>query len=195
MYNTFISCQLDLHFQRTTTIKLSSKTNVCASECSHAVTVLRRLTICLPARHQHSSSFGDMTELNNEERHTQPLKTALNSRVPQNPTSAGQAARARRGEEGQKRSRKSSTIVIISPTDCAAACQWSETTGEHWAMRTGLPCPPQTPATVPKLTLATVYNPPHTIRQDIKVRNISLFSLELRKKKQDHLLTVLPTPS
>lgn len=44
-----------------------------------------------------------MTKLNNEERHTQPLKTALNSRVPQNPTSARQATRARWGGGTEKK--------------------------------------------------------------------------------------------
>lgn len=78
---------------------------------------------------------------------------------------------------------ESSTIVIISPTDYAAACQWSKTTREHWAKQTGLLCPPQTPTTVPKLTLATVYNPPHTIRPDIKVRETYLYFLWSKEKK------------
>lgn len=61
--------------------------------------------LCLPACYQHSSGFGDMTRLNNEERHTQPLKTALNSRVPQNSASA-RRQRGHGGEEGQKRRRE-----------------------------------------------------------------------------------------
>lgn len=95
-----------------------------------------------------------------------------------------------------KNAGESSTIVITSPTDYAAVCQWSETTREHWATQTGLLCPPQTPATVPKLTLATVYNPPHTIRPDIKVRETYLYFLwskeEKKKPQQDHLLALLP---
>lgn len=51
-------------------------------------------------------------------------------------------------------------------------------------MQTGLLCPPQTPATVPKLTLATVYNPPHTIRPDIKVRETYLYFLWSKEKKK-----------
>lgn len=104
------------------------------------------------------SSFGDMTKLYNKERHTEPLKTALNFRVPQNPTSAARAAQRGGTEKGE-----SSTIVIISPTNYAAACQWSKTAREHWATQTELLCPPQTPASISKLTIATVYNLPHTI--------------------------------
>lgn len=124
------------------------------------------------------SSFSDLTKLNNEERHTQPLKTGLNSRVPQNPTSAGHATKTKWGGGTKKKKKKgeSCTIVIISPTDYAA-CQWSKTTREHWAMQTRLLCPPKTPATVPKLTLATIYNPPHTIRQGIKVTETYLYFL------------------
>lgn len=116
-----------------------------------------------------------MTKLNNEERHTRPLTTALSSTVPKNPASAG-----RDEEEGQKKKKKGeiSSIVITSSSDYAAACQWSETTREQWGTQTELPCPPQTPTPVHKLTLATVYNPPHAIRQDIKVRETYLYFLE-----------------
>lgn len=141
--------------------------------------------IALPASCcRQSSSFSDMTKLNNEERHTQPLKTALNSRVPQNPTSAGEATRAGRGGgAGEKKRRKLYNCSYFSQR-LQTACQWSETTREHWATQTGLLCPPQTPAIVPKLTLATVYNPPHTIRQDIKVRETYLYFLWSKEKKK-----------
>lgn len=62
-----------------------------------------------------------MSKLNNEERHTQPLKTALNSRVPKNPTSAGQATRAGQAggseEKEEEKKGESSTIVVISPAE------------------------------------------------------------------------------
>lgn len=91
------------------------------------------------------------------------------------------------GRRNQKKRRKS-TIVIISPTDYAAACQWSKTAREQWATQTELLCPPQTPAPVYKLTLDTVYNPAHAIRQDIKVRETYLYFLESTEQKSNTLL-------
>lgn len=144
--------------------------------------------LCMSACDQYSCSSCHVTKLNNEERHTRPLTTALNTKVPKNPTSAGQAMRAGWGEGTKKKRRRKSTIVIISPTDYAAACQWSKTTREQWATQTELLCPPQTPAPVYKLTLATVYNPAHAIRQDIKVRETYLYFLESTEQKSNTLL-------
>lgn len=156
-----------------------SKSNLCL--CSHAVQIhSNNITSYCSA----SSSFSDSTKLNDEERHTQPLKTSLNSRVPQNPTSARHTKKAKWGGPTEK---KSCTIVIISPTDYAAR-QRSKTTREHRAMQTKLLCPPKTPATVPKLTLATIYNPPHTIRQGIKVTETYLYFLKSTENKRNRTI-------
>lgn len=70
---------------------------------------------------------------------------------------------AERGGQAEKKEYGRCTMVIIPPTDEAAARQWSKTT-----TATGLLCPPETPATFPQLTLASIYNQPHTIRGGIK---------------------------
>ncbi|TNN71998.1 hypothetical protein EYF80_017786 [Liparis tanakae] len=85
-------------------------------------------------RLHYSSSFSDTAELNNEERHAQPLKVALNPRVPQKPSSERQVDEGPAGRRDPKEG-ESSTIVIIPPAADAAACQWSATAGEHWGCR------------------------------------------------------------
>lgn len=128
---------------------------------SHAVQFSKNTTVNvallpLPEFFQQNSSFGDLTKL--KKRHQRPLKTTLNSRVLQNPTSARQAMNAERGGQAEKKEDGRCTMVIIPPTDEAAARQWSKTTAA-----TGLLCPPETPATFPQTNFSqylqsTTYN-------------------------------------
>lgn len=120
---------------------------------------------------QQNSSLGDLTKL--KKRHRQPLKTTFNSGVLQNPTS-GKARRAGR-EEGPEMyngnyssyGRSScSPVVENHPSDRTAASAL-----RHW-----LHLPQK------KLTLASVYNQPHTIRRGIKFGETYLYFLLQRRK-------------
>lgn len=122
-----------------------------------------------------------MTKLKNKERHTQPLKTALNSRVLQNPTSARQATRAGRAGGTQKKGESyNCNYFSYKLRSCLPVVENHQRTVGNTGQAAR--CPSQTQASLSKLTLATLYNLPHRIKQDIKVRETYLYFLRSKEK-------------